>query len=87
MTFYFTSKFTSTLAFFKVRFSQTTTVDCDRAMELEGGRGGGGTVLTWIIRGQGSTVLAVGAGGGCLDTFLSSVISLFFLPLSGKRSI
>ena len=29
------------------------------------------------------TALAVGAGGGCLDIFLSSVISLFFLPLSG----
>ena len=35
--------------------------------------------------GQGSTVLTVGAGGGCLDIFLSSIISLFFLPLSGRR--
>ena len=26
--------------------------------------------------------LAVGAVGGCLDIFLSSIISLFFLPLS-----
>ena len=26
-----------------------------------------------------------GAGGGCLDIFLSSIISLFFLPLSGRR--
>ena len=33
--------------------------------------------------GQGPTVLAVGAGRGCLDIFLSSIISLFFLPLSG----
>ena len=24
-----------------------------------------------------------GCGGGCLDSFLSSIISLFFLPLSG----
>ena len=24
-------------------------------------------------------------GGGCLDIFLSSIISLFFLPLSGRR--
>ena len=30
-------------------------------------------------------VLAVGAGGGCLDIFLSSITSLFFLPLSGRR--
>ena len=28
---------------------------------------------------------AVGAGGGCLDIFLSSIISLFFLPLFGRR--
>ena len=34
---------------------------------------------------QGLTALAVGAGGGCLDIFLSSVISLFFLPLFGRR--
>ena len=33
----------------------------------------------------GPTALAVGAGGGCLDIFLSSIISLFFLPLSGGR--
>ena len=31
-----------------------------------------------------STVLAVGAGGDCLDVFLSHIISLFFLPLSGR---
>ena len=30
-------------------------------------------------------MLAVGAGWGCLDTFLSSTTSLFFLPLSGSR--
>ena len=33
----------------------------------------------------GPTALAVGAGGGCLDIFLSSIISLFFPPLSGRR--
>ena len=34
--------------------------------------------------GQGHTVLAVGAGRGCLDIFfLSPISSLFFLPLSG----
>ena len=49
--------------------------------------------------GQGPIALAVGAGGGCLDIFfsrlsflfcfslffLSSIISLLFLPLSGRR--
>ena len=45
-----------------------------------------GVLLIWIRVGQGSTALAVGAGGGCLDIFLSS-ISLFFLPLSGRRPI
>ena len=28
-----------------------------------------GVLLIWIIVGQGPTVLAVGAGGGCLDIF------------------
>ena len=32
--------------------------------------------------GQGPIALAVSAGGGCLDIFLSS---LFFLPLFGRR--
>ena len=40
-----------------------------------------GNLLTLIIAGQGPTVLAVGAGWGCLDIFLSSIVSLFFLPL------
>ena len=35
--------------------------------------------------GQGPTMLVLGAGGGCLDIFLSSIISLFFLPLFGRR--
>ena len=38
-------------------------------------------LLIWIRVGQGHTALAVGAGGGCLDFFLSSIISLSFLPL------
>ena len=38
-----------------------------------------------IIVGQGPIALAVGAGGGCLDTLLSSILSLLFLPLSGRR--
>ena len=45
-----------------------------------------GVLLIWIRVGQGRTTLAVGAGGGCLDIFLASIISLFFLPLSGRRS-
>ena len=28
-----------------------------------------GVLQIWIVIGQGPTVLAVGAGGGCLDTF------------------
>ena len=43
-----------------------------------------GVLLIWIRVGQGPTVLSVSAGGGCLDIFLSSIISLFFLPLSGR---
>ena len=44
-----------------------------------------GVLLIWSRVGQGPTALAVGAGRGCLDIFLSSIISLFFLPLSGRR--
>ena len=44
-----------------------------------------GVLLIWITVGQGPIVLAVGAGGGRLDIFLSSITSLFFLPLSGRR--
>ena len=36
-------------------------------------------------RGQGPTALAVGAGGVVWTFFLSSIISLFFLTLSGRR--
>ena len=44
-----------------------------------------GRPTIWISVGQGPIVLAVGAGGGCLDIFLSSIFSLFLLPLSGRR--
>ena len=40
-------------------------------------------LFIWIRVGQGPTVLAVGAGGGCLDTF-SVVYQLSFL--AGPRS-
>ena len=46
-----------------------------------------GVILIWMVIGQGPTVHAVGAVGGCLDIFLSSDISLFFLPLSGRRLV
>ena len=44
-----------------------------------------GVLQIWIIVGQGPIVLAVGVGGSCLDTFLTSITSFFFLPLSGRR--
>ena len=43
------------------------------------------TTYYTIIVGQGPAALAVGAGGGCLEFFLTSVASLFFFPLSGRR--
>ena len=43
-----------------------------------------GRTTNWNGVGQGPTALAVGAGG-VVWTFLSSIISLFFLPLSGRR--
>ena len=44
-----------------------------------------GVLLIWILVGQGPTALAVGVGGVCLDIFfLSSIVSLFFLPLSRR---
>ena len=44
-----------------------------------------GVLLIWIIVGQGPTALAVGADGDGLDILPSSIISHFFLPLSGRR--
>ena len=46
-----------------------------------------GVLLHWMIVGQGPFALAIGAGGGCLDIFLSSVISFYLLPLSGRRPV
>ena len=41
-------------------------------------------LLIWIIVGQGSIALAVGAGGGCLDIF--SLVYIFsFLSHFGRR--
>ena len=45
-----------------------------------------GRPTIWMTVGQGLIVLAEGAGGGLVWIFfLSSIISLFFLPLSGRR--
>ena len=44
-----------------------------------------GVLLSWMIVGQGPIALAIGAGGDCLDIFLSSITSLFFFPVSGGR--
>ena len=38
-----------------------------------------------ITVGQGPTALAVGAGRGCLTCLLSSILSLLFLPVFGRR--
>ena len=41
----------------------------------------------WIIVGQGPIVLAVlRKGGRCLEFLLSSILSLLFLPVSGRRA-
>ena len=44
-----------------------------------------GVLQIWMIVGQEPIALAVGAGKGCLDIFLSSITFLFFLPLCGRR--
>ena len=44
-----------------------------------------GVLLIWIKVGQGPIVLAVGAGGGCLDIFSLIYRFSFLLPLSGRR--
>ena len=44
-----------------------------------------GRPTIWITVGQGPTALAVGAGGGCLDILLLSILSLLFLPLFARR--
>ena len=43
-----------------------------------------GRPTIWMIVGQGPTVLAVGAGGGCLDIF-TLVYPFLFLPFFGRR--
>ena len=44
-----------------------------------------GRPTIWMIVGQGPTVLAVGAGGVVWTFLLSSIFTLLFLPLFGRR--
>ena len=44
-----------------------------------------GRSTIWITVGQGPTALAVGAGGVVWTFLLSSILSLLFLPLFGRR--
>ena len=44
-----------------------------------------GRPTIWTTVGQGPAALTVGAGGGRLDILLSSILSLLFLPLFGRR--
>ena len=44
------------------------------------------TNMSMVRRGPTAFVVGVGGGSGCLYIFLPSSISLFFLPLSGRRS-
>ena len=44
-----------------------------------------GRPTIWITVGQWPTALAVGAGGVVWTCFLSSILSLLFLPLFGRR--
>ena len=44
-----------------------------------------GRPTVWVIVGQGPTALTVGAGGVVWTFSLSSIFSLLFLPLSGRR--
>ena len=46
---------------------------------------GAGRPTIWITVGQRPTALEVGVGGDCLDILLSTILSLFFLPLFGRR--
>ena len=46
---------------------------------------GPGRPTIWMTVGQGSTALAVGAGGVVWTFLLSSIFSLLFLPLSERR--
>ena len=44
-----------------------------------------GRPTIWVIVGQGSIALAVGAGGGLFGHFFSPLSFFLFLPLSRRR--
>ena len=44
-----------------------------------------GRPTIWMIVGQGPIALAVGTGGVVWTFLLCSILSLLFLPLSGRR--
>ena len=44
-------------------------------------------LLIWIIVGQGSIALAVGAGGGCLDIFSLVYLFSFLSHFEGRPDI
>ena len=44
-----------------------------------------GRPTIWMVVGQGLIALAVGAGGVVWTFLLSSILSLLFLPLFGRR--
>ena len=44
-----------------------------------------GRPIIWITVGQGTTALTVGAVGSVRTFLLSSILSLLFLPLFGRR--
>ena len=43
------------------------------------------TIELTVEQGPIAVIVTVGAGGGCLDILLSTILSLLFLPLSGRR--
>ena len=56
-------------------------------MSLLRGWSGGAMVLGKLpVPARTAIWMIVGAGGCCLDILLSSILSLLFLPLSGRRS-
>ena len=66
--------------------SDGVTFFCMRAIELSNFRRRGGGAI-WIILGRGSTMLAVGAGWGCLAIFSFAYLYLFLSHLFSQGAI
>ena len=64
--------------------SESAPFSLGGAMVLGKLPGPGRPTIRMTVR-QGPTALAVDAGGGCLEFLLSSVFSVLFLYLSGRR--